>query len=87
MDVGESYSPGWCFVVLLDDWVLCSMLLFLFQEGVNEMFWVVVLLEGFVEILEFIFLAFCCTTMGVGAVEKGSKAAKLVLCRVITVVV
>ena len=35
-NVGESCSPDWCFVVLLDDWIL--MLLFSFEEGVNEMF-------------------------------------------------
>ena len=50
-------------------------------------FWVVLLLDGFVERVEFIFLAFCCTAIGVGVVEKGSKAAKVLLCRVFTVVI
>ena len=87
MNIGKSYSSDWCFVVFLDVRVLCSVLLFSFVEGVKEMLWVVVLSRGFVEVIEFILLSFCCTTMCVYAIEEGSEATYLVLRGVIAVVI
>ena len=67
--------------------VLCSVPLFSFVDGVNKMFWIIVLSKGFVEVIEFLLLRFCCTTMCLYAVEEGSKAAHLVLRWVVAVVI
>lgn len=88
MDVRESYSSGWCVAVLLrvcGRWL--SLLLFSLVEGIDEMFGIVVLLEGFVEVVEFFCFCFGRVAVCVYTSEQGSKAAYLVLCRMVAVVI
>ena len=58
------------------------------MDRVDEMLWVVVVSEGFIEVTEFMFF-FClgCAIMCVYAIEECFKAAGFVLCGVVAIVV
>ena len=57
------------------------------MDRFDEMLWVVVLSEGFIEVTEFMFSCLSCATMCVYAIGECFKAAGFVLCVVVAIVV